>query len=150
MTRAAPTTFSIRCYCSAVSLQADAPPTSVVHCHCGQCRRLSGAAFTTWVSFPRAALATGSHEALSAFRATPNVRRHFCRICGCHVFSEDARLPTILGVPAGALGDGSPELRPSAHYFVDHRAAWHALGDELPRFGGESGVEPSAASRNSR
>lgn len=133
--------FSIRCYCTAVTLQADAPPRSVVHCHCGQCRRLSGAAFTTWASFAATALVRTGEEPLSRFQVTPNVTRHFCRVCGSHVFSADLRLPAILGVPAGAL-EGAALPAPSAHYFADHKSPWLALCDGLPRFGGESGVEP--------
>jgi hypothetical protein len=36
---------------------------------------------------------------------------------------------------------GSRSVRPSAHYFVAHKADWHEISDSLPRFGGESGVE---------
>ncbi|MCY4752939.1 GFA family protein [Pelomonas aquatica] len=142
------TGLSVRCYCAAVSIAASAAPKSVVNCHCGQCRRLSGAAFSTWVSFPRSALAVTGREPLSAFQATANVRRHFCRNCGSHVFTEDLRLPQILGVPAGAL-EGQPPP-PSAHYFVDDKAAWHGLCDDLPRFGGESGMVPATTPRDSR
>lgn len=149
MTRPTPPTFSIRCYCAAVSLEAKAAPSSVVNCHCGQCRRLSGAAFTTWASFPRTAIATTGEEPLNSFQVTPNVTRYFCRVCGSHVFTADIRLPQILGVPAGALEGGSP-CPPSAHYFVDSRAPWHTVCDGLPQFGGESGVEPTAAQRDSR
>ncbi|KQW46555.1 hypothetical protein ASD88_09150 [Pelomonas sp. Root662] len=119
-----------------------------MHCHCGQCRRLSGAAFTTWVSFPKTAVVLTGQEPLSVFKVTENVTRHFCRVCGSHVFTTDARLPRTLGVPAGAL-DGDFPLAPTAHYFVDHKAIWHHLCDELPRFGGNSGTQPTPA-RDSR
>jgi len=144
-----PPTFAIRCYCVAVSLTAAAAPRSVVNCHCGQCRRLSGAAFTTWASFPRSAIATTGDEPLHSFQVTPNVTRYFCRVCGSHVFSADVRLPTILGVPMGAL-EGEPLGPPSAHYFIDHKAPWQAVCDGLPQFGGESGMTPSAASCTSQ
>ena len=139
-----PPALSIRCYCAAVTIKTDAAPSSVVNCHCGQCRRLSGAAFTTWASFPRTAITTTGDEPLSSFHVTPNVTRHFCRVCGSHVFTADARLPKILGVPAGAL-EGGPIGSPSAHYFVDHKASWQAICDGQPQFGGESGMTPSGA-----
>ena len=140
-----PPTFSIRCYCSAVNLKAEAAPSSVVDCHCGQCRRWSGAAFTTWASFPRTAIATTGDEPLRSFAVTANVTRYSCRVCGSHVFTADVRLPTILGVPAGAL-EGAALSPPSAHYFVDHKAPWQTICDGQPQFGGESGMTPSAAS----
>ncbi|WP_407074877.1 GFA family protein [Roseateles sp.] len=136
--------FSVRCYCGAVALDASAAPRGIVNCHCGQCRRLSGAAFTTWVSFRSTSILITGNESLTAFPVTTNVTRHFCRVCGSHVFTSDIRLPKVLGVPAGVIA-GAPLTTPSAHYFVSHKASWHAICDGLPRFGGESGVEPPAA-----
>lgn len=130
-----------QCYCGQVRLQFAAPPKGVIHCHCRQCRRLSGSAFTTWVSFAKAAMAiTG--EATS-FQATPNVLRHFCGRCGSHVYTLDARMPDIVGVPAGAIEGELPA--PTAHYFVHHKAAWYTLADGLQRFGGETGFTALAA-----
>jgi hypothetical protein len=31
---------------------------------------------------------------------------------------------------------------PQAHYYFSDRAEWVAIGDELPRFGGETGTKP--------
>ena len=40
------------CLCGAVRFRATAEPTRAVSCHCGICRRHSGAAFLTFVHFP--------------------------------------------------------------------------------------------------
>ena len=149
MSSAQPPVLSIRCYCAAVTIKAEVAPRSVVHCHCGQCRRLSGAAFTTWASFPRTALVTTGDEPLNSFQVTANVTRHFCRVCGSHVFTADSRMPKILGVPAGIV-EGEVPTVPSAHYFVDHKAPWQPICDGLPQFGGESGMDPATAQRDSR
>ena len=79
-------------------------------------------------------------ESLGIFSPTPNGQRHFCKNCGTHVFTEDKRMPSIYGVPAGVIRTNLP-LRPNKHYFVTHKADWHEIADSLPRFGGESGVE---------
>ncbi|MFY7864692.1 GFA family protein [Roseateles sp.] len=129
------------CFCGAVTLRAAAPPKGVIHCHCGQCRRLSGAAFTTWVSVARERCTVSGAESLAVFSPTPNGRRHFCKHCGSHVFTEDLRMPQIYGVPAGILQGEALSIAPSQHYFVSHKAAWHEIADALPQFGGESGYE---------
>ena len=134
---------SARCFCGAAAVRCEAAAKGVVHCHCGECRRLSGAAFTTWVSLPREAVHLSGTDSLVAFNATPNLTRHFCKVCGSHVFTADRRYPKILGVPAGII-DGRLPAEPTAHYFVSHKAAWHVIGDQRPQFGGESGVEPLA------
>jgi len=140
MTIPFPTDVFAGCYCGAVEIRAATSPKSIVNCHCGLCRRLSGAAFTTWVSLAREGLSVSGSESIGVFSPTSNVLRHFCKTCGTHVFTEDKRLPSIYGVPAGAI-KGSRSLQPSAHYFVTHKADWHEISDSLPRFGGESGVE---------
>ena len=40
------------CLCGAVRYRATVDPIRVVNCHCGMCRRASGAAFLTHVHFP--------------------------------------------------------------------------------------------------
>ena len=136
--------ISAACYCGAVKVCSAAERQSIVHCHCGECRRLSGAAFTTWVSVPRQAVSISGEASLSSFQVTPNVTRHFCKVCGSHVYSTDLRLPKIAGLPAGVIEGGLLAL-PQAHYFVGHKAKWHTISDALPQFGGESGAEPTAA-----
>jgi hypothetical protein len=37
---------------------------------------------------------------------------------------------------------GPIDRTPSAHYYVDHAADWWEIADSLPRYGGETGVEP--------
>jgi hypothetical protein len=128
------------CYCGEVSFEADAPIRRMINCHCGLCRRLSGAAFTTWVSVRKECFRLLQSAAMKSFSPTENGTRYFCGYCGTHVFSEDFRNPGIVGIPAGVIDDfGAATL--DGHYFVGDKVPWHAIGDEAPRFGGESGFE---------
>ena len=135
--------FFASCYCGAITLNSRGGAQSVIHCHCGQCRRLSGSAFTTWVSLAKSQVQVSGSEHLTMFKATSNVTRHFCKSCGSHVYTADGRLPHVLGVPAGIVKSALP--LPKAHYFVGHKAVWQEINDALPQFGGESGFEPNAA-----
>ena len=128
------------CACGAVAFRCTKPSRSVIHCHCGQCRRASGGAFTTWVSFDREGFELHGEASLASYALTSNVARHFCRTCGTHVHTSDQRYPQIVGVPAGVVMSAAG-IEPKAHYFVGHQAAWHVIGDDLPRHGGESGFE---------
>jgi len=42
--------------------------------------------------------------------------------------------PGEIGLPLGTLDD-DPGVRPSAHVWVDSKAAWWDITDELPRYG---------------
>lgn len=138
-----------QCYCRAVEVKFDHSPRRIIHCHCGQCRRLSGAAFTTWVSVSAPPQLNASAQALGRFTPTINTVRNFCKVCGSHLYTTDARYPDIVGVPAGAIV-GSMDLVPAGHYFVDDKAPWHVISDGLPQFGGRSGFEPIAPSPHGR
>lgn len=111
------------CFCGAVSATVPSPLRRPVNCHCGQCRRLSGAAHTTWITAARRHTELNGAEHLSAFDATPNVKRHFCRRCGCHVYTEDSRLPADFGMPAG-LFEGCDIEAPKREYFLEDKAPW--------------------------
>ena len=128
------------CHCGQVRLRFQGAPESVVHCHCTQCRRLSGCAFTTWVSVAREGLAIEGESSLQDYAATANVTRHFCRHCGTHVHTSDRRYPAITGIPAGVL-DPRLDVRPQGHYYVSDQAPWCEANDGLPRYGGPSGFE---------
>jgi hypothetical protein len=112
------------CYCASVSVTAPSPLRRPVNCHCGECRRLSGAAFTTWITAPRDQVAVDNPEGLSMFSPTPNLQRWFCRQCGSHVFTADARLPRVYGFPAG-LFEGEAIEPPCEDYFLDDKANWY-------------------------
>ncbi|WP_080666989.1 GFA family protein [Variovorax paradoxus] len=130
-----------RCYCHALEIGFDRSPRRTIHCHCGQCRSQSGATFTTWVSFSDPPQPRTGAQALGVFAPTANTMRHFCKICGSHLYTTDARDPGIVGVPFGAIVE-STGLVPTGHYFVDDKAPWHVISDGLPQFGGRSGFEP--------
>lgn len=111
------------CYCGAVSVTVPSPLRRPDNCHCGECRRLSGAAFTTWITAPRDQVVVNNPEGLSVFCPTPNLQRSFCKTCGSHVFTADARLPRAYGFPAG-LFEGEPIEPPDEDYFLDDKARW--------------------------
>ena len=128
------------CFCGSVKISVIGMPRSVVNCHCGQCRRLSGAAFTTWASYRREAVVVTGSAAMAEFKPTSNVRRFFCKTCGTHVYTADSRYPTVFGLPAGTL-EGAALPAPNREFFVSHKASWYTLAGEVPRFGGEFGAE---------
>lgn len=133
-----------KCHCGAVALKLSVAPRAPINCHCGLCRRLSGSAFTTWVTAKVEEVEIDGEEELSLYQPTTNLERKFCRRCGTHVLTKDKRHPGILGIPAGLLA-GLEVPPPSGEYFVSHKAPWFNISSGLPCFGGENGFEPVAA-----
>lgn len=74
------------------------------------------------------------------FKATENLERCFCRVCGSHVFTSDRRWPDVYGFPAGVF-ENEPIEEPVAHYFVADKAAWFSLPADAKCFGDPNGTE---------
>jgi len=130
------------CLCGTVKFEVRLPSKFCAHCHCNNCRRAHGAAFVTWVGFPKdqvEVLAGG--DSLKRYLTDTQAIRSFCNNCGSTLFFESPRWAGELHVVRANI-DGEIDREPSGHCYVDHRASWWQITDSLPRYGGKTGVEP--------
>ena len=135
-------TYHGGCLCGAVRFRALPPSRFCAHCHCGNCRRAHGAAFVTWVGFPRAQLQiTVGGDSLVEYETETGATRSFCGRCGSTLLYAGPRWDGEIHV-ARACIDGPIDRLPGGHVYVDHHAEWWSIEDDLPRFGGETGMEP--------
>jgi hypothetical protein len=126
-----------RCLCGAVAFSLDAPPRDVHHCHCGMCRRATGAAFATLVWVKRQSL-TWTRGAPAQYRSSAIATRGFCPACGTSLTLDyDGR--DQIALLLGAL-DAPEHLQPSHHYGVEGRLPWADINAEMP--GKETDVDP--------
>jgi hypothetical protein len=133
------------CLCGAVQFEVTMPSKFCAHCHCSNCRRAHGAAFVTWAGFAAGQFEiVAGAEHLTRYRTDTDATRSFCAICGSTLTYEGPRWEGEVHV-ARANIEGDIDRAPGANVYVDHRASWWEISDGLPRFGGESGVEPKDA-----
>jgi hypothetical protein len=122
------------CLCGGIQYEIDGPLGRVVNCHCSMCRKATGAAFRT-----RARVATSAfrwvrgEDLVSRYESSPGETRTFCRICGATLPTFFRDHPDELGLPMGTLDD-DPGVRPSAHVWVDSKAPWWEITDEVPQY----------------
>jgi hypothetical protein len=116
------------CFCGAIGFRLTEPPRDVHHCHCGMCRRATGAAFATLVWVRRDAVVwTGSP---ARFRSSKIATRGFCVQCGTSLYLDyDGRDQIALLVGAFEEPAGLP---PSHHYGVEGRLPWVDINAGLP------------------
>ncbi len=135
------TAAAANCYCGAVRASLDLSEAGALHCHCSQCRHLSGAAFSTWLNLPKAGFRIDAGvDDLTVFTVSENTARHFCRHCGAHVYSTDIREPDIVGLPLGIVtGDALPQ--PDTHYYFDSGVTWCDVALSANKAGGATGQE---------
>ncbi len=123
------------CLCGGVRYEVTGPLGRVVNCHCSMCRKATGAAFRT-----RARVESGAfrwlagEELVSQYASSPGERRTFCRVCGATLPTFFLDRPGEIGLPLGTLDD-DPGVKPSAHVFVDSKAPWWEITDDLPHYG---------------
>ena len=131
------------CLCGAVRYRAAAEPLRAVICHCGMCRRASGAAFLTFVHFPVDGFAW-TRGAPTRYRSSPAAERGFCARCGSPLTMHETVLDDRVQVTLGSL-DRPEDIRPDDHVWTESQLPWLRIEDDLPRFPRISSAVPSDA-----
>ena len=123
------------CLCGRVRYSADAEPVFTAVCHCRNCQKQAGTAFSIVVAIPRAALTVTGHT--KTFHDTGDsgqpVDRRFCPECGSPIVSEVAVMPEIVFIKAGTLDD-TQWLAPTMEVYCASAQRWVALAGEMQRF----------------
>lgn len=108
------TTSSGQCLCQQVRLSVHGEPLRIGICHCTDCRKESGSAFTFYAIWPRDRFRySGETAALQG--------RCFCPRCGSRLFSVDDR---EVEVKLGILDDAPTCLTPTYELWVKRRERW--------------------------
>ncbi|TMA35277.1 MAG: GFA family protein [Deltaproteobacteria bacterium] len=130
------------CLCGEVQLRVRMPTLGCVHCHCTMCQRNHGAGYVTWVAVPRQQVeVTSGADRLVVYRSSEHGTRSFCGRCGSSLLCDIALHPNQIDVAHACL-HGPIDREPQLHIYFDDRATWTAVGDDLPRLGGKTGLEP--------
>lgn len=123
------------CLCGQVRYSAEAEPAFVRVCHCKNCQKQAGSAFSVNVGVPKAALVI--EGTLKSYADTGDsgmaVSRRFCPNCGSPVLSEPERMPDLTILKAGTL-DETGWLKPTTEIFCDSAETWLQLGGGMQRF----------------
>jgi hypothetical protein len=130
------------CLCGQIEFHAILPALFCAHCHCSMCRRGHGAAYVTWFAVPydRFVIDAGA-DALIRYPSSDHGTRTFCGRCGSSLFCESTERSDHIDIVLANM-HSAIDKAPQAHAYFDDRAGWTELGDELPRLGGGSGMEP--------
>jgi hypothetical protein len=123
------------CLCGAVAYEISTPPLRMFFCHCSRCRHGRSAAHGSNVFYKAEGFRwTRGADDVQDF-SLPGAQffgTAFCKRCG----SELPRVSVernVAVVPAGSL-DTDPGIAPAGHIYVDSKAPWFDITDELPQF----------------
>lgn len=123
------------CLCGAVTYTCDAEPVFTAVCHCRDCQRQTGTAFSVIVGVPAQAFELSGEVATHVTIGEDHGRetkRRFCPECGSPVMSESDGIPDVVIVKAGTLDDPS-WLAPQIEVWGKSAQPWVVPAEGRPR-----------------
>ena len=126
------------CLCGGVKFEIERVVGPFELCHCSRCRKVSGSAYLTWLGVRREhfRLLEGTDLIKTYERpvseSPPGYDTSFCSRCGSQVPNPSRIGEPWFEIAAGALDD-DPLIRPDKHIYIELKAPWDHITDELPQ-----------------
>lgn len=122
------------CLCGAVrySSNVDEPIMTAI-CHCENCQRQTGTAFSIIIGVPEDSISFESDDTLKEYldhgKSGKAVRRKFCGSCGSPILSLVENAPGLGIIKAGTLDDKS-WLKPTTEFWCSTGQPWLDISGE--------------------
>jgi hypothetical protein len=129
--------FKGSCNCGAVKYQVSGEAQKIVNCHCNLCRKMNGAAFSTYVIFLENDFKILSGE-LKSNSVSENATKYFCGNCGTPIFNSNPKFVGLTIVYFGTLALAN-ELVPEINIYSESELEWVRSINRLPSF--EQGIK---------
>jgi hypothetical protein len=113
------------CACGALAARAEGDPVRLSICHCLDCKRRTGSAFS-WNATYEADRVRIVGDFRTYERGSDDgfwVRQHFCPECGVTIWYEIERRPNMVSIPAGAFADAAFPP-PAIEVYAERRCPW--------------------------
>ncbi|MFT4562675.1 MAG: hypothetical protein ACI9BW_002422 [Gammaproteobacteria bacterium] len=124
------------CACGAIRYECSADPVMSVNCHCRDCQRATGSAYSTDMVIPIAAwkLLAGEPKFYDVKADSGNtVSRGFCNRCGSPLCVKESAAPDIIVITASSLDDPSP-YQPTGDLWTSSAQPWDHMNPDLEKF----------------
>lgn len=129
-------TLNGRCQCGDISYEVIGDPLLKTACHCLDCQKASGGAFTTTMVIMAEHFMLRSGQ-LSRWEKVCDdgaiTHCYFCSKCSNRIFHVNSANENIFRLKAGSL-DHSAEFMPQVHLWIKRKQPWLVLGDDVAVF----------------
>jgi len=130
-----------QCLCGDVKYAISADPAMSVVCHCKNCQRQAGSAFSTIWAVPKAAVTFSGTSAKCYEDKTSEsggvVERYFCGECGSPIYSGLSAQPDMMYIKTGTL-DNADDFIPALHLWADSKQPWVDIPADIPTLAKQS------------
>ena len=123
------------CHCGKLRYEAEVDPGKVGLCHCTDCQRLTGSAFSLFVPVPREAFHLIGEPKTYVKTAESGNRRAqaFCADCGSRIYASAPSEPTVFNLRVGTM-DERNLLAPKLQVWCRSALPWIANLGAVLRF----------------
>lgn len=119
--------FEGGCRCGKVRFKAAGDPKFVANCHCEDCRRSTGGAFSTWIGFETGQVSWPNPPDLH--ESSPATARGFCAVCGTPVSFSSEKWAGETHFLIGTF-DNPDQFTPTGDAFAAEKLPWVTLIEE--------------------
>lgn len=121
-----------RCKCGALRYRLDGQPLFTHACHCLNCQRNTGTAFSMTTIVLTADLTITEGE-VAATKPSPRSTALSCANCGTLIYTASTAFPVTVIVKSGTFDDPNV-VTPGAHIWVKRKQPWVILPEDVPQF----------------
>ena len=124
-----------QCLCGAITYQYPNDPVMAAVCHCKNCQRQAGSAFSTLVGVPAAEFELTGEPKLYVDGDTDSgnqVERYFCGNCGSPIYSALPSQAEMIFLKSGTLDDTSG-FQPAVHVWSSTKQNWYEIAEGVPQ-----------------
>jgi hypothetical protein len=122
------------CHCGAIAWEGEVDPARATVCHCGDCQRLSGAAFRASVPSRTEDFRIVRGDPVRYVKTAESGNRRqqgFCGQCGTPIYSADAENPANFNLRIGPLAERA-QLPPQRQIWCEAALPWTGGLLDLP------------------
>jgi hypothetical protein len=112
------------CHCGLVRFELKDNPKFTVNCHCDDCKKRNGSAFSTYMGVAEEDLLLNEGENyLKKYKVENSGEKYFCSECGSPIFNKNYRIPGLYLLFYGAFSQPS-NFTPSFNVFCSTKHDW--------------------------
>jgi hypothetical protein len=123
------------CHCGAVSFRLESHhPQPYMRCYCSICRKAGGGGgYGINIAGESETLEVEGKDHVRVYRAKKTIdgaevlsthERHFCSLCGCHLWAFNSKWPDLLHPVASCIDTPLPTPVGHVHIMLGSKASW--------------------------
>ena len=95
------------CYCKNITYSTEYDPMLVFNCHCLTCKKVSGKAISTAVTFYESEVEFSGDMKIFEYKggSGKSIYKYFCENCGCRLITKVDLIEGFIYIPIGTFDD---------------------------------------------